>query len=139
MELTLATAGRNGTHLAKQLVDHTSELTITAVSEFDPLPNAEAVNNGECVVAVVGEERADSSALYEEFRRTYPTTPLVVITSTDDSSFIETVLDDEYSEYVYLPADDPPFGLVGVRCKQLVETDTTSASGDGPDDPGSYQ
>ncbi|WP_157972598.1 hypothetical protein [Saliphagus sp. LR7] len=92
-----------------------------AVTDFVPRPDLDAVTNGDCVVAIVAEEVADAPTLYEEFRQTYSTHPLVMVTATDDSAFIESLLDDEYGEYVYLPADDMPLGLISVRCKRLVE------------------
>lgn len=121
VQLTLATVGQNGTRIADQLLDHTSGLTVTAVTDFVPHPDFGAVTNGDCVVAIVAEEVADASTLYKEFRQTYPTHPLVMVTATDDPAFIESLLANEYSEYVYLPADDMPFGLISVRCKRLVE------------------
>lgn len=121
IQLTLATAGRNGTRIATQLSEQTSGLTVTAVTGFDPLPDPGTVNKEECVVAIVAAEVADAPALYEEFRQAYPTKPIVMVTAIDDPAFIEAVLADEYGDYVYLPADHMPFGLISVRCKQLVE------------------
>lgn len=121
INLTLATAGLDGPRVVSDLLDHTSGLTVTALTEFDPRPDPGAVDEGDCVVAIVAAEGADAPALYEEFRQTYPTQPLVMVTATDEREFIESVLDDRNGEYVYLPADDMPFGLISVRCKRLVE------------------
>ncbi|MFC4990498.1 hypothetical protein [Saliphagus infecundisoli] len=121
VQLTLATVGRNGTRIADQLIDHTSGLTVKTITSFAPHPDPDAVTNGDCVVAIVAEEVADAPTLYEEFRQSHPTHPLVMVTGTDEPAFIESLLDDEYGEYVYLPADDMPVGLISIRCKRLVE------------------
>lgn len=126
VQLTLATVGRNGTRIVNQLLEHSSGLTVNTITSFASLPERGAITSGDCVVAIVAEEVADAPTLYEEFRQTYSTHPLVMVTTTDEAAFIESLLDDEYGEYVYLPADDIPVGLISVRCKRLVEQTTVA-------------
>lgn len=126
IDLTLATAGRDGARFVSGLLEHTSELTVIGITDLEPTFNPDAIEAPDCVVAIVGAEVADAPALYERFRQRYPTQPLVMMTATDDREFIDTLLDDPQGEYVYLPEDDVPFGLLSVRCKRLVEAENVT-------------
>lgn len=119
--ITIAVNTSDGDEIQRELNAKTTGISVEEVFEATHLTEGVDVTATECLATPFGAGEPTAPTIYDAVRTHYPNHPLVIVTPNDDIEFIERILSDPNSEYVYRSATgDLATGVLSAYIQRLV-------------------
>lgn len=119
--VTLAVNSEHGSNIKTKLDAQVSGITVEEVIDASRVMNDADITTTDCLVTPFGEGDPTASDIYSYLRSAHPDHPTIIASPNDDRAFIEEILSDENSEYVFIhDIEEIPAGILSARIQRLV-------------------